>query len=506
MSATFVLPFTGELDGTTGLPIELLYKTRPRPEGDYTPMERRAFYPDGYEPSPLVTPFIDIGVIDPLQLIENTRGAPNDQSSGPGSYILNLAVCPTDNRQRAIVQVIAADGCLRFPPFILPVEVTVQAVQYLAGTRYAIPIVTGDSIRILWDPTIGPFPGGGIITASLLPSDSQEANFEELLVNMTTTSGAGGGGRLAFNPAPTIGGVPGAFTYTAILDEAITFTDFGAFPPNTFDVMLPDISTASAGQQIGVLFSGGNPNWTLSFVTTVTDSIVNPSTGATGPPGFPLSIPPGTYSDPVFLVFEAEQAGGPNPPTWQYVGDRVASAVSAARLDEVLVAGPNSNGSSAYFNLEDEVHHSFALTPLVDPAIVPPRPGYSFQPHGKTTRSTTIASVDGSTFVDIGSRIIGAGGAPDGAGNYCIVRAWARRQEQTGAGGVTAIAVLEEIWLLSFGVWGRVETLVASAQAGVFRFNATGTDLFLQGLDDVTNNVSASAVIEYLFQNGYVSV
>lgn len=325
------------------------------------------------------------------------------------------------------------------------------------------------------------------------------------LLRTVATGGGGGGSRLAFNPTPTIGGPPSARTYTAILDEAITFGDGGG-PPATFTWALPSIATASAGDQIGLLLTDGNPSFAITFQQTPADLINDPATGFnTGPPGTPLVIAAGTYASAVWLVWEAVQSAGfPSAATWTYIGDRGGGG-GGSRLDEVLVVGPNSNGSSAYVNLEDEVHHSFAATPLVDPTIVPPRPGYSFEPHGKTTRSTTIASVDGSTFVDIGSRIIGAGGAPNGAGNYCIVKAWARRQEQTGSGGVTAIAVLEEIWSLNFGVWGRVETLVASAQAGMFRFNATGTDLFFQGIDDAANNVSASAVIEYLFQNGYVA-
>ncbi len=184
MSTTFVLPFSGELDGTTELPADLLYKQRPAPLPGFTPMERRNYYPDGYEPSPLVTPLVDIGLIDVLLLTENTRFRPTAERSGADDYLLNFGVCPTDIRNRVIVQIIGIDGCIRFAPFVLPTPHVVGAIEYLVGTRYALPIVTGDTIRILWDPSVPLFPGGGVISVNLLPVNAQIASVAPAIVNL----------------------------------------------------------------------------------------------------------------------------------------------------------------------------------------------------------------------------------------------------------------------------------------------------------------------------------
>lgn len=172
------------------------------------------------------------------------------------------------------------------------------------------------------------------------------------LLRTVATGGGGGGSRLAFNPTPTIGGPPSARTYTAILDEAITFGDGGG-PPATFTWALPSIATASAGDQIGLLLTDGNPSFAITFQQTPADLINDPATGFnTGPPGTPLVIAAGTYASAVWLVWEAVQSAGfPSAATWTYIGDRGGGGGGGGETyAQTLALGQDSGALGPYLN------------------------------------------------------------------------------------------------------------------------------------------------------------
>ena len=170
------------------------------------------------------------------------------------------------------------------------------------------------------------------------------------LLRTVATGGGGGGSRLAFNPTPTIGGTPFAATYTAIFDEAIEVLDGGG-PPATFVSSLPDITTASPGDQIGMLLIDGNPSKAITFSPVVTDQIIDPSTGVpAGAPGVPLVLAAGTYASTVWLVWEAVQAaGGPTVPQWQYIGDRGGGG-GGETYAQTLALGQDSGALGPYLN------------------------------------------------------------------------------------------------------------------------------------------------------------
>jgi hypothetical protein len=170
------------------------------------------------------------------------------------------------------------------------------------------------------------------------------------LLRTVATGGGGGGSRLAINPTPTIGGPPTARTYTAILNEAITFGDGGG-PPSTLVLTLPDIATASPGDQIGLLLTDGNPSFAITFQQTPADLINDPATGFnTGPPGTPLVIAAGTYASAVWLVWEAVQSAGfPSAATWTYIGDRGGGG-GGETYAQTLALGQDSGALGPYLN------------------------------------------------------------------------------------------------------------------------------------------------------------
>jgi hypothetical protein len=317
------------------------------------------------------------------------------------------------------------------------------------------------------------------------------------LLRTVATGGGGGGSRLAFNPTPTIGGTPFASTYTALFDEAIAVSDGGG-PPTTFVSTLPDISTASPGDQIGMLLVDGNPSKEITFSPVVTDQIIDPATGApVGPAGTSLVLAAGAYASAVWLVWEAVQsAGGPASPQWQYIGDR-AFASATPRLDEVLAAGPNTNGEGVFVTQGDLLGFDSRTSPLGTPAAAPTFGTFSSDiKAGDYYREEVVAS-GSAVFVDLPTPVFSRPGGD--TGNTLHVRITAVRRENTGVFADNIMCVLEEIWSVGgSGTWAQDEVLVSSTSAAAnFQLAGNGDDLFLQMLRDVTNGYTAKYRVTY---------
>ena len=215
------------------------------------------------------------------------------------------------------------------------------------------------------------------------------------LLRTVATGGGGGGSRLAFNPTPTIGGTPFASTYTAIFDEAIQVFDGGG-PPSTFVSSLPDISTASPGDQIGMLLIAGNPTKEITFTPVGTDQIIDPATGApAGAAGVPLVIAAGTYASPVWLVWEAVQsAGGPASPQWQYIGDRGASG-GGETYAQTLALGQDSGARGPYLNTPQRRVMGSDLATSPSPGVFTSS-GEGYQYEGSHVATMTAGSGEGA--------------------------------------------------------------------------------------------------------------
>ena len=369
-------------------------------------------------------------------------------------------------------------------------------VQNLGAFQIALVAVGGDTIN----DALFVFSLGAGQTANIESKGPEGASLPTWFVSAPAPTP--GGSRLAINPTPTIGGTPFAPTYTAIFDEAIQVFDGGGFP-TTFASTLPDISTASPGDQIGMLLIAGNPSTAITFSPVVTDQIIDPATGApVGAPGVPLVLPAGTYASPVWLVWEAVQsAGGPASPQWQYIGDR-ASGSAAGRLDEVLAAGPNTNGQSLFLTQADLLGFDSRTSPLGTPASAPTFGTFGTDiQRGAYYREEVLASGSG-IFVDLATPIFtrsGGGGIAGDIGNKIHVRITAARRQNTALFADNIMCVLEEIWNVNTsGTWTQLEVLVASSSAAAnFQLAGVGDDLFLQMLRDVTSDFTAKYHVTY---------
>jgi hypothetical protein len=188
--------------------------------------------------------------------------------------------------------------------------------------------------------------------------------------------------------------------------------------------------------------------------------------------------------------------------------DLVAN-VAAARWDETLVAGPNSNGSDAYLTREDTLYLSDTASPLGDPTIPPPLGaiGADFvDPNfgGRTSRATRLTGVSFLTFANIGSAVYTYDAANSGAGNLIWVR-WVGGYKTVGPSAVSYdMVVLEEIWELSFGTWSKVATLTKSELGETFRFQGSGQSLFLQCLGNgvEANPRAVRGMVEFVTIDG----
>ena len=214
------------------------------------------------------------------------------------------------------------------------------------------------------------------------------------LLRTVATGGGGGGSRLAFNPTPTIGGPPFASTYTALFDEAIAVSDGGG-PPTTFVSTLPDISTASPGDQIGMLLVDGNPSKQITFSPVVTDQIIDPATGApVGPAGTSLVLAAGAYASAVWLVWEAVQsAGGPTSPQWQYIGDRGVSG-GGETYAQTLALGQDSGARGPYLNTPQRQVIGSDLSTSPSPGVFTSS-GEGYQYEGSHIATMTAGSGEG---------------------------------------------------------------------------------------------------------------
>jgi len=186
------------------------------------------------------------------------------------------------------------------------------------------------------------------------------------------------------------------------------------------------------------------------------------------------------------------------PITDAWVIESNAFGAGGGRLDEVLAAGPNTDGKDTFVTLEDEVVFTTAASPLADPTAVPSGPGVS-NFHPKAARSGVITP--GGGYLDIGSAIHDFAGQA-GGGSFIWMR-WVGDFKNQGVSGPIGIGVLEEIWVYSFGTWSRSETLVSSGGATRFRFNGTGSAIFVQGQQDAALTLSMKGVVEWSWLNGY---
>jgi hypothetical protein len=247
-----------------------------------------------------------------------------------------------------------------------------------------------------------------------------------------------------------------------------------------------------------MLLVDGNPSKEITFSPVVTDQIIDPATGApAGVAGVPLVIAAGTYASPVWLVWEAVQsAGGPASPQWQYIGDR-AFASATPRLDEVLAAGPNTNGEGVFVTQGDLLGFDSRTSPLGTPAAAPTFGTFSSDiKAGDYYREEVVAS-GSAIFVDLPTPVFSRPGGD--TGNTLHVRITAVRRENTGVFADNIMCVLEEIWSVGgSGTWAQDEVLVSSTSAAAnFQLAGNGDDLFLQMLRDVTNGYTAKYRVTY---------
>lgn len=312
-------------------------------------------------------------------------------------------------------------------------------------------------------------------------------------------------------PATVISVVPDTYSspFPNAAPVSIVITGTGGTLPATLDLKV--------GLRLA-LGSGGPPDITLAVTASAQGG--GPGTGWTIDADIPIGALNGGFpgSGPLYALDIADGAFAPFAALLGAFGDSIAadpsqpSSISdvwipdntpsgAARWDETLALGPNTNGEDAYVNLEDEIVWSTEASPMLDPTQ-PASPASRLHP--KASRRQIPIGI-GAAWVNIGSAIHDfAGLAGSGAGNTIWIRAEIDFKA-SGPGGPVGIAVLEEIHVRSFGTWSIAETLVSSAAvAGRFRFFGVGSEIYLQALQDATFNLGVNAVIEWHIRGGYI--
>jgi hypothetical protein len=219
MAQTIYLPITGNLTGDLAdeIPDDLQFRLEGR-DDDVSETFRRVFYPFGYDqktdtnthPNQTIG---DLGVIDPVELVQRANGQNQGTRWATDDYFLNLAIAPPEGIESfAVVRVIDAAGCDRFGCFQLPLPPPENGVRVC--TRYGIPMQAGDRIVLEWQGD-SDFAGTVIVTASA--ASSTEAFIDAVCCLISAT----GQGPVpaeceppeitsySTNPTPVVEGVPG---------------------------------------------------------------------------------------------------------------------------------------------------------------------------------------------------------------------------------------------------------------------------------------------------------
>jgi len=391
--------------------------------------------------------------------------------------------------------------------------------------------------------------GGGRRCSVVLPFGNPSADLEITL--------AGGDDSIvdfltAAAPAPALTYPAGTFTgYTVIQWEAVK--DFTPPPPGTVLSVVPDTFAGPNPAPVPIVISG--TGGTLPALLDIAVLLIPQG------PGFPLFLnvtaadQPGGPGTPWTIdaeIFAFDLAGVPNlydlqiqdnsgfPPANFAIlngafGDSTPAAPSGplvdlwlpeyntggggggGRWDEVLAAGPNTNGNDGFVNLEDWLFWDpYESTPLGDPTTEPSgRPlGLTDTFHGKGVRRATLFPIGGDPPVpfhaNIGAPIYTWSPAADGANWKIHIRAVVSRKEETLSPAPTRIGVLEEVWEYTFGVWTKVETIVKSADIGAdIQFGpdvfAPDASIYLQGLNVAAPGppLTYTGYVEYTVVDGY---
>ena len=300
----------------------------------------------------------------------------------------------------------------------------------------------------------------------------------------------------------------------------VTISGTGGTLPAPFDLI---VSLSDVGPPILLTVTsavqGGGPGTPWTIIADIPAFALGP-----GPANFDLSIVdisggPGVVFARLFNAFST--VFGPPVPSqpvsdvWLLDTTFNAGAAGGSRWDEVLAAGPNTNGEDGYVILEDGLYWSTATSPLVDPTVPPAGlfpPGLAFADinvHEKSARAGAVPSIDGLTWTTFGSAIFTAGFSDDGPQNRIHIRAVMTRR-LSSPGGVpngTKIGVLEEIWTYSYGAWGKDATIVSSAEiAGYLRIAASGPSIYVQAIDDAVYSVDAFAAYDRTILRGWQAV
>jgi hypothetical protein len=190
MAQTIYLPVTGNLTGDLAdeVPDDLQFRLEARAEDGVSATFRRVFYPFGYDQKtntnthPNQT-IVDLGVIDPVDLVQRANGPNQGTRWATDDYFVNLSVAPDGADGYAVVRIIDAAGCDRFGCFQLPLAPPENGVRVC--TRYGIPMQAGDRIVLEWQGD-SDFVGKLIITAS--PATSTEAFIDAICCLISTTA------------------------------------------------------------------------------------------------------------------------------------------------------------------------------------------------------------------------------------------------------------------------------------------------------------------------------
>lgn len=401
--------------------------------------------------------------------------------------------------------------------------------------------------RLYQFDTGGGPPGLPVTLAPMLPADADLGRRSSLILPfgnpnldlvLTAAAGQGIADPASFTPVSVLTFPAGTFTGYTVLDfEAVVGGAIPVVYPAVITSVVPDtyvgppnfgaVSITITGTMAGTLPAAIDLAAGLSLALGGPPAILLAITSATqgGGPGTPWTIVAdipafalGTIGT-LYALEIADTSGGiapfaallgafgdntpavPAPPSTIsdiWVIESNAFAAGGGRLDEVLVAGPNTNGNDTYVTLEDEVVFSTATAPLADPTVAPTGPGV-FNFHPKAARSGVITP--GAGYLDIGSAIHDF--APQSGGGSTIWLRWVGDFKRLGPSGPIGIAVVEEIWTYSFSTWSRAETLVSSASGSRFRFNGTGSEIFIQGMQDAVSTFSTKGVVEWSWIVGY---
>ena len=196
--------------------------------------------------------------------------------------------------------------------------------------------------------------------------DPDGASFGEVVTwDAATGQWAPKRARLISTGSPSLGGGPGAFTYTFSGDEAIKFAD--TIAPGSLTLTFPGLLSLTPGQRVALYLPNGNPLSSIVWVIPAgpPSNMTDPTsaTEATTAPGTGVTIPAGTYTGPTWLEFEIVNVGAGE---WRLHSDRTGSGTPAAETwAATLAAGRDSGGTSPYVNENDRlvIGNDFAGVP-----------------------------------------------------------------------------------------------------------------------------------------------